>query len=157
MKALLNAIPQKGKVEWIGLRPSITTPIEVVNKVKVSRADGLVGDRYKAKSTTKRQVTLIQKEHLSVVGAILGKEVDPASLRRNILISGINLLSLHHQKIRIGKVILEVTGYCYPCSKMEAALGQGGYNAMRGHGGITARVVNEGLIHVGDEVALFLD
>ena len=68
--------------------------------------------------------------------------------------SAINLLALQHSRFSIGQVVLEGSGGCHPCSRMEAALGAGGFNAMRGHGGITARVLQPGLIRVGDEVAL---
>ena len=63
---------------------------------------------------------------------------------------GINLLALKGKVIHIGKVELEITGQCHPCSKMETQLGAGGYNAMRGHGGMTARVLTSGVIALGD-------
>ena len=96
------------------------------------------------------------KEHLKVVASILGKdEVDPLLTRRNIVISGVNLLAFKNMQFQIGKdVILEMTGACHPCSKMEKNLGPGGYNAMRGHGGITTKVIQGGEIGVGDEVRL---
>ncbi len=76
----------------------------------------------------------------------------PELLRRNLVVSGINLLALKGRKFQIGTVILEGTTPCAPCSKMEDALGPGGFNAMRGHGGLCARVLQEGEIAVGDQV-----
>ena len=87
--------------------------------------------------------------HLQVVAKILGKsEIDPGWTRRNLVVSGINLLSLKHQSFQIGEAVLQTTGICAPCSRMEENLGPGGYNAMRGHGGITAKVLQPGEIQI---------
>ena len=155
MKQLLRSIPQTGKVEWIGIREERKALPTPMGQVTAQKKTGLEGDHFKGSLSGKRQVTLIQKEHLDTVAAILGKdEIDPGLTRRNIVVSGINLLSLKSQKFKIGEVILETSGICAPCNRMEENLGSGGYSAMRGHGGITAKVVSEGLIKVGDEVSL---
>lgn len=139
---------------WIGVRTKRRAPMEIVDSVAASPAEGLAGDRY-AKRHGNRQVTLIQSEHLAAVGSMLdGSTPAPELLRRNIVVSGLNLLALKDKRFHAGSVTLEYTGLCHPCSFMEEALGPGGYNAMRGHGGITARVVTEGLIRVGDELLL---
>jgi MOSC domain-containing protein YiiM len=124
---------------------------------------GLQGDRSADKKITttvsKRQVTLMQAEHLPVIASLVGLEtLEAATLRRNLIISGINLLAARSlfkdqpMYINIGDVILETTGPCEPCSLMEELLGKGGYNAMRGHGGITAKVVRGGRLTVGAPV-----
>jgi MOSC domain-containing protein YiiM len=153
MKQLLNALPQRGSVVWLSIRPERKGPVQVVKEVKVIPGKGLEGDHYRGTETSKRQVTLIQHEHLLGVASMLGKEnIDPAATRRNIVVKGINLLALKDKKFRIGEVLLETTGQCHPCSRMEENLGPGGYNAMRGHGGITTRVLEGGTIRLGDEV-----
>ena len=102
-------------------------------------------------------MTLIQQEHLDVVAQILGKsEIPPELLRRNIVVSGNNLLALKHQQFQVGEILLETTGICAPCSRMEENLGAGGYNSMRGHGGITAKILQGGQIKLGDTVCLAL-
>ena len=158
MKELMDTIPQVGSLEWIGVRPSREDPMETLQSVEVCLENGLVGDRFAGKAGSKRQVTLIQKEHLPVIQSILASdEIQPATLRRNLLVSGINLKSLKDKKFSIGGVILLGTGNCPPCSKMEEVLGPGGYNSMRGHGGLTASVVEAGTISVGDKVKMIVD
>jgi MOSC domain-containing protein YiiM len=151
IKELLAVISQAGKLEWIGLRPAHRAPVQVVASVRAEAGQGLIGDRHAESPGTKRQVTLIQAEHLPVIAALTGHAaIPPEWLRRNLVVSGINLLALKDRRFRIGAVLLEGTGLCHPCSRMEEALGAGGYNAMRGHGGITARVIESGIIYVGD-------
>ena len=152
MRELLKTMPQVGTIEWIGVRPARREPIQTLSQVEIG-LKGLEGDRYKGSETGLRMVTLIQREHIEAVASILGKdEIDPALLRRNIVVSGINLQALKKNEFQIGDAILFATGNCPPCSRMEENLGKGGYNAMRGHGGITAYVVQAGKISVGDSV-----
>lgn len=153
LHVLIDTLPQVGQVEWIGVRPSRGVPMVALEEVSVNLDGGLEGDRFRGRAGSARQVTLIQQEHLSVIASCLQHEtVTPELLRRNIVVSGLNLLALKDKTFHIGEVILEFTGLCHPCSKMEKQLGAGGYNAMRGHGGITARVLHAGLIRVGDSV-----
>ncbi len=147
-------MPQTGRIEWIGLRTAKREPVQSVQSVEANPTSGLVGDRYSG-TNGKRQVTLIQAEHLAVVGQLLGMDAQASLARRNIMVKGINLLAFNNRQFRIGdEVVLEMTGICHPCSRMEENFGPGGYNAMRGHSGINARVIHGGQITVGDAVQL---
>ena len=150
---LMDTLPQTGIVEWIGVRPARHETMHEVETVRIDEDSGLDGDRY-SKTGGERQVTLIQGEHLDGLASMLGIEpVSPATVRRNIVVRGINLLALKEKRFRVGDAVLEYTGLCHPCSMMEEALGPGGYNAMRGHGGITATVVSGGDVRVGDSIS----
>lgn len=157
LQTLFDTLPQTGRVEWIGIRPARGEPMQVLERVTVTPGKGLEGDRFKGRETSKRQVTLIQQEHLHAIASCLQREaIEPDVFRRNIVVSGLNLLALKGKTFRIGGVVLEFTGLCHPCSKMETALGPGGYNAMRGHGGVTTRVVEGGELALGDKVQALL-
>jgi MOSC domain-containing protein YiiM len=152
---LLNTLPQTGRLEWIGLRPARRQPMTAVSEAELLTDAHLVGDHARIKPGGKRQITLIQHEHLAAVAGFLGlpEALAPGRLRRNLVVSGLNLLALKNRRLRLGaEVVLEVTGECHPCSRMEEELGPGGYNAMRGHGGLTARIVQGGRLRVGDAV-----
>ena len=147
----MQNLPQQGKVEWIGVREEKRKPLTVVNSVSVLMS-GLEGDHYAGRSGN-RSVTLIQSEHIETITSLLHKEkIKPEALRRNIVVSGINLLALKGREFKIGTAVLKMTGLCHPCSRMEEIFGEGGYNAVRGHGGITACVISPGIIKLGDNV-----
>ena len=154
---LLATLPQTGSLEWIGQRPVRREPLVSVPEAELLTDSHLLGDHARPKAGGKRQLTLIQHEHLGAVAGFLGLNapLDPGRLRRNLVVSGINLLALKNRQIRIGDdVILDITGECHPCSRREEELGGGGYNAMRGHGGLTAHIAQGGRIRVGDVVRI---
>jgi len=174
LRQLTSHFPRAGRLEAVLLRPARRSATLSLEHAEALPGRGLAGDRSAGRapvardmphgvagaSGSKRQVTLIQAEHLPVIAALVGRaEVPPALLRRNLVVSGLNLLAARllfkDQRLLlcIGDTVqLEITGPCEPCSRMEELLGPGGYNAMRGHGGVTARVISGGMVRVGDAV-----
>jgi MOSC domain-containing protein YiiM len=150
---LLDAPQRPGVVVWIGVRPIRYQPLTAGVAADMDPETGLAGDHYRSRTSRARQVTLIQIEHLAAIAGYLGlPRIEPGRLRRNIVTSGINLLALKGRSFRLGTAVLLCTGECHPCSRMEAELGAGGYNAMRGHGGITARILTAGLVRLDDAI-----
>lgn len=152
---IVQRVPQVGRLDWIGLSPARRADLRSVAEAACEVGTGLVGDHHALSGRGKRQVTLVQAEHLPVVARLAGRaEVEPGLLRRNLVVSGINLRSLSGRRFRVGGVLLEATGNCAPCSRMEETIGPGGYQAMRGHGGLTASVIEAGVVRVGDRVSV---
>lgn len=166
LRTLMQTFSRAGRVEAILLRPARHAPVLRVEEVLALPGRGLQGDRSAHKTPgprggSARQLSLIQSEHLPVIAALLGRpSLDADLLRRNLVVSGINLLaarSLFKDQalgLRIGEALIQLSGPCDPCSRMEEALGPGGYNAMRGHGGMTARVLEGGRLRIGDAVQI---
>jgi MOSC domain-containing protein YiiM len=145
-----------GRIEAIVVRGDPRLPARLVPATTalagIGLADDRLGQRGEAELST-RQVTLIQHEHLAVIAALAGVQgVDVLALRRNLVVSRINLVALKNARVRVGGALLEIVGPCQPCSRMEEAIGPGGYAAMRGHGGMTARVLEGGEIGIGSAV-----
>lgn len=129
--------------------------MQVVTTAELTPGRGMAGDHFRPGRRSAREVTLIQHEHLAEIAEQhAGVRVEPELLRRNLVVSGIELKSLIGRRFRVGTVVLEGTGPCTPCLRMDEALGAGGRLAMRGRGGLIAKIVQGGTISVGDIVGL---
>jgi MOSC domain-containing protein YiiM len=148
-----------GTLEWIGLRTQKRLPMQEPERANAIERLGLEGDHRATKTAgSGRQVTLISREFIDQIAHFLGRDnIDPALLRRNLVVSGINLNALRHQQFTIGDALFEAGALCHPCSRMESALGKGGVAAMLGHGGLCCRILRGGPISIGDKVLIRIE
>lgn len=148
-----------GTLEWIGVRPARKQALIGLQRVNAIEGLGLEGDHRTGKTPgSARQVTLISREFIQQIGHFLGQAPPhPGLLRRNLVVSGLNLHALRYQRFSIGEALLEATALCHPCSRMEQALGRGGVAAMLGHGGLCCRILHGGGIAVGDTVTVVVE
>jgi MOSC domain-containing protein YiiM len=167
LRDLTQQYASDGRIHAIVLRAARGEPAIVVDEAHAEPGRGLLGDRRataarSGRQSSKRELTLFQAEHLPLVANWCGlAELQPTRLRRNLVVSGLNLIGMRSPfpdvvlEWAVGdEAIIQITGPCDPCSKMAAELGLGSYNALRGHGGMTARILTGGLIRVGDRVSL---
>lgn len=152
---LLAAPMRPGELMWIGVRPERKAELIRSTSAELIAEYGIRGDHYETRHNGARQVTLIASEDIAAIASFIGREtVAPELLRRNFVTRGINLAALKGRSLRIGDTVLEVSGDCAPCSRMEDILGVGGYNAVRGRGGLTARILAGGTVRIGDVIMI---
>jgi MOSC domain-containing protein YiiM len=143
-----------GWVKWIGVRPERRGPLSPLDEVLAVAGAGLAGDHYRS-SGGKRQLTLIREEDLAAAAAELGRaSVDPLLTRRNLVVQGLPPGLSNGTILQLGEILLEISGPCHPCSRMEENLGPGGLKALAGRGGLTARILHGGRIRIGDPMRL---
>ena len=145
-----------GTVQWIGVRPRRREPLQPISRAQAVADLGLEGDHRMSKTPgSGRQVTLISQEFINQIAAHLGlADLDPARLRRNVVVSGLNLNALRRQQFWVGEALMEATQLCHPCARMETELGPGGVVAMFGYGGLCAKIIQSGAIECGASVRL---
>ena len=150
-----------GRVTALYLASAAGEPMRPHSEVRTAPGGmGLEGDRYALESghwSTHRwePVTLISAEALEDVAQELGRTIDPASARRNLVTRGADLEALVGQTFRVGEVTLEGTRPCDPCRYLEELSGIPGLlEALVGRGGLRAAIRSVGAIRVGDPVEI---
>lgn len=145
-------LTQPGRIIWIGIRKTRYEPLTEQLQVDARAGVGLEGDHYHDPGG-KRQITLIMAEDLQAAAAELGRtDIDPGLVRRNVVVAGIDLHQFKQGFLRLGACLIEVTGDCPPCKRMEENLGAGGLKSLTNRGGVTGRILEGGLLALQDEV-----
>lgn len=126
--------------------------VVALDEVECVAGRGLAGDRYfDYKENFKGQVSFISSEILDELRGKFG-EVDPTSLRRNVLVRGGDLESLVGKKFSVQGVLFEGSEDCEPCFWMDQAVGEGAEEFLKGHcrAGIRARILTDGRLRISE-------
>jgi MOSC domain-containing protein YiiM len=138
-------------------------PMETVDRVAVSRLEGIHGDfrgAVRPGKVPRRQVTLMEAESWAAAMADLGRAGDELvrwyQRRVNLLVEGLRLPRRKDFLVLIGPNLkILVTGECDPCSRMEEiAPGLKAVLTPDWRGGFTGRVYEDGEIAIGDQVRI---
>jgi MOSC domain-containing protein YiiM len=152
-----------GHVEAICIAPRGSAAMQPLTEVEAVTGVGLRGDRYAAGTgfysqrptdPGAREVTLIEAETLDALRDELGIALGVAEHRRNLTVRGVRLAELLGQRFSVGDVVLEGVRDCPPCEHLELLTGKRVLRPLLERGGLRARIVVGGAIHVGDDVRL---
>jgi hypothetical protein len=119
---------------------------ESLDSVDLIPDKGIDGDRFEF---SKYPITLFSLEVAKKIEQFHHGHIDIALYRRNIIISGINLNELIGESFRINDLLFEGISACYPCPWMNAMIGEGTYNQLKGCGGLRVRVLSAGRLELG--------
>jgi MOSC domain-containing protein YiiM len=148
-----------GFVEGIFLAPEAGAQMKAVKAATAFEGCGLEGDRYCAgtghwsRFGRVCEVTFIAAEDLDQIERETGVSVKNGEHRRNVVTRGISLKAFRRgQRFRVGKVAFEYRGPRSVCRYIERLTEPGMTQALKGRGGICAKVIEYGTVGVGDEI-----
>ena len=148
----------KGVVEGIFIASKGSAAMERVEEVRTIEGCGIEGDRYcEGTGFWSRygdvcEVTLIESEDLDYIQNELGISVKNGEHRRNIITREIRLTNLRRKRFRVGETLLEYDRSRPPCRHVQDLSEPGMTRALKGRGGICARVGRAGWIRAQDAI-----
>jgi MOSC domain-containing protein YiiM len=146
-----------GIVTHLQMTPRAFLPMRASDSLKLIADFGVEGDRYanatgfySDKPEPGRQVTLFEEETLEALRRDHGIEFLHTDHRRNITTRGVPLNHLVGRQFRVGSVVLEATRLSVPCKHVEETSGKEVFNALINRSGLNARILQGGIVAVGD-------
>lgn len=139
--------------------PAGEAPTVEVSEAECVADRGIRGDRFfDYKKDYKGQVTFFSEEVFEQLCARLhvhGKNI--SATRRNIFVRGVDLNQLIGRDFEIQGVCFHGSGECKPCYWMNHAIAEGAEDALRGVGGLRARILSDGLLIPGMAEFRYID
>lgn len=142
-----------GHLERIWIKRMKGGPMDPAETASLVADRGIVGN---ADQGGRRQVTVLEHEAWDVMMAELGDpELDPSARRANFLVRGVALRDARGQVLRVGGCRIRIEGESRPCEQMDDAYpGLRRAMARAYRGGVYGVVLDDGVVRVGDAVAL---
>jgi MOSC domain-containing protein YiiM len=127
-------------------------PLIEVPSIECVAGHGIRGDRfYDYRDNYKGQITFFSFEifeRLASHFALANKSA--GAVRRNVVVSGIDLNDLIGEEFSIQDVRLRGTAHCRPCYWLDQAIAPGAEKFLEGNGGLRAQILSDGAIAIGE-------
>ena len=150
----------QGSVGAIFIAPKSAAEMVTLPAVRAFADRGLEGDRFfrdswNAVNRSDKAVSLIEEEVLEHAAKELGVESIAQKTRRNIVTRGVPLIELLHREFVIGGVRMRGVRLFEPCGHLVQVSNLPGiFKALYHRSGLKAAILSDGMIQVGDPVAL---
>tara|TARA_B110000116_G_C16574249_1_gene463315 strand:+ start:71 stop:508 length:438 start_codon:yes stop_codon:yes gene_type:complete len=141
-----------GKVLEIGIVINKGGQIKNVSRVKAIKGKGLFNDRkFKENNDIRKQITLIEIEHIKYFNSISKSNIKPIDFRRNIITEDIKLNDIIGKEFSVGSVNLKAHDLCRPCIYLQEKLRKNNFiKEFQYKGGLRCEILTSGEIKVGD-------
>ena len=132
--------------------PAGNNPIVEVPEIECVAGSGIRGDRYfDHKPDYKGQITFYEIEtHERLCDEFAVFDKGPEVYRRNVIVAGRDLNELIGEEFEIQGVRFLGMEESKPCLWMNQAFAPGAEKALRGKGGLRAKILTGGVLRVGD-------
>jgi len=127
-------------------------PLVETSEIECVAGHGIRGDRFfDYRDNYKGQITFFSREVFDLMSGTFGlTNKSPGLLRRNLLVSGIELNELIGADFTVQGVQFRGTAHCKPCYWMNTAVAPGAEEFLANRGGLRARILSDGRVRLGE-------